>query len=206
MYFCRNNKRVKQRRKGRKDVFKIKNVFYSSFIFALSAPLRETNMAKHTLEISYDYDFLLIGISSHEKDYRICWALNKKLGIDLVKQDSLEIKGKKQTTPSYFSFFIFDKEEDFLEYSVIANFSENKALVTKENTLFNEDDTSKKDQSENELLIPEQKQMNYFFMVRGEVDDDEAEELVKSIKEIDVVQTAIRIDVTQLKSKQNLIF
>ncbi len=163
-------------------------------------------MAKHTLEISYDYDFLLIGISSHEKDYRICWALNKKLGIDLVKQDSLEIKGKKQTTPSYFSFFIFDKEEDFLEYSVIANFSENKALVTKENTLFNEDDKSKKDQSENELLIPEQKQMNYFFMVRGEVDDDEAEELVKNIKEIDVVQTAVRIDVTQLKSKQNLIF
>lgn len=163
-------------------------------------------MAKHTLEVSYDYEFLLIGISSHEKDYRICWALNKKLELDLKKIESLEIKGKKQTTPSYFSFFVFDKEEDFLEYSVIANFSENKSLDSKNNSLFGATIDSNEHHSENELLIPEQKQMNYFFVVRGEVDDDEAEEIVKKIKEIDVVLTAIRIDPTQLKSKQNLIF
>ena len=163
-------------------------------------------MAKHTLDISYDYDFLLIGISSHEKDYRICWALNKKLGLDLVKTDSLEIKGKKQTTPSYFSFFVFDKEEDFLEYSVIANLSENKALASKDNTIFKGDKLIEDNKSENELLIPEQKQMNYFFVIRGEVDDVTADELIKKIKEIDVVQTAIRIDVKQLKSKQNLIY
>lgn len=163
-------------------------------------------MTKHTLDISYDYDFLLIGISSHEKDYRICWALNKKLGLDLTKQNSLEIKGKKQTTPSFFSFFVFDKAEDFLEYSVIANFSENKSLVSKDYTLFKEDKAKQDNQSENELLIPEQKQMNYFFVVRGEVDDDEADELVKKIKEIDVVQTAMRIDVKQLKSKNNLVY
>ena len=164
-------------------------------------------MAKHTLDITYDYEFLLIGISSHEKDYRICWALNKKLGIDLVKQNSLEIKGKKQTTPSYFSFFLFEKEEDFLEYSVIANFSENKALASNNNTLFaKEDKTTDHHHSENELLLPEQKQMNYFLIIRGEVDDGEADELVRKIKELEMVQTAIRIDVTQLKSKQNLIF
>ena len=164
-------------------------------------------MAKHTLDITYDYEFLLIGISSHEKDYRICWALNKKLGIDLVKQNSLEIKGKKQTTPSYFSFFLFEKEEDFLEYSVIANFSENKALASNNNTLFaKEDKTTDHHHSENELLLPEQKQMNYFLIIRGEVDDGEADELVRKIKELEMVQTAIRIDVTRLKSKQNLIF
>lgn len=162
-------------------------------------------LAKHTLEVSYNFDFLLIGISSHEKDYRICWALNKKLGLDLKKTDSLEIKGKKQTTPSFFSFFVFDKEEDFLEYSVIANFSENKSMDLKTHSLFGMDDASEH-HSENELLIPEQKQMNYFLVVRGELEDDAVDELVKHIKEIDVVQTAVRIDPTQLKSKQNLIF
>ena len=162
-------------------------------------------LAKHTLEVSYDYDFLLIGISSHEKDYRICWALNKKLSLDLKKTDSLEIKGKKQTTPSYFSFFIFDKEEDFLEYSVIANFSESKSMDIKTHSLFGMEDANEH-HSENELLIPEQKQMNYFLVVRGEMEDDAVDELVKQIKEIDVVQTAVRIDATQLKSKQNLIF
>lgn len=162
-------------------------------------------MAKHTLDISYDYDFLLIGISSHEKDYRICWALNKKLSLDLKKTDSLEIKGKKHTTPSYFSFFVFDKEEDFLEFSVIANFSENKTMDLKSNSLFGLEDENEH-HSDNELLIPEQKQMNYFFVVRGEITDEQADELVKQIREIDVVLTAMRIDATQLKSKQNLIF
>jgi hypothetical protein len=164
-------------------------------------------LAKHTLEVSYDYDFLLIGISSHEKDYRICWALNKKLGLDLKKTDSLEIKGKKHTTPSYFSFFVFDKEEDFLEYSVIANFSENKSMDMKTHSLFGVDDDNEH-HSENELLIPEQKQMNYFFVIRGdgEITEEFADDLVKQIKEIDVVLTAVKIDATQLKSKQNLIF
>lgn len=164
-------------------------------------------MAKHTLEIEYDYDFVLIGISSHEKDYRFCWALNNKLNLELVKQDSLEIKGKKQTTPSYFSFFTFDDADQFTEYSVLANFSESKSLTTAENTLF-ETAGKPKDggQSENEFLIPEHKQMNYFFVIRGELENEEVDELIKQIKEIDIVLTAVRIDAKSLKSKQNLIF
>ncbi|MCW3083217.1 MAG: hypothetical protein JWP12_583 [Bacteroidetes bacterium] len=159
-------------------------------------------MVKHTLEIEHDYDFVLIGISSHEKDYRFCWALNNKLKLELVKQDSLEIKGKKQTTPSYFSFFTFDDEDQYTEYSVIANFSESKALAANENTLFGAQDATE----ENEFLIPEHKQMNYFFVIRGELEDEEVEELMKQIREIDMVLTTIRIDAKSLKSKQNLIF
>lgn len=163
-------------------------------------------MAKHTLEIEYDFDFLLIGISSHEKDYRICWALNNKLGLNLVKQDSFEIKDKKASTPSYFSFFNEVNEEAFREYSVIANFSENKKLAIAENTLFGMDDGGSSDHSENNLLIPEQKQMNYFFILRGELEDEEVNELLKQIKSIDIVLTAVRIDPKSLRSKQNLIF
>ena len=161
-------------------------------------------MAKHTLEIEYDFDFVLIGISSHEKDYRFCWALNKKLGLELVKNESLEIKGKKQTTPSYFSFFTFDDEDQYTEYSVVANFSESKALAVKEdNTLFAAEPSR---ESENEYLVPEQKQMNYFLIIRGEWDDEEVEELLKQVREIDIVLTAVRIDAKSLKSKQNLVF
>lgn len=165
-------------------------------------------MGKHTLEIEYDYDFVLIGISSHEKDYRFCWALNNRLKLELSKKDSLEIKGKKQKTPSYFSFFNFDDVDQYMEYSVIANFSENKSLVLSENTLFfGEPAASKKnDHSENEFLIAEHKQMNYLFVIRGEMEDVKVEELIRQIKEIDIVLTAIRIDANSLKSKQNLIF
>lgn len=163
-------------------------------------------MGKHTLEIEYDYDFVLIGISSHEKDYRFCWALNNKLKLELSKKESLEIKGKKQTTPSYFSFFTFDDQDQYTEYSVLANFSESKSLAVTENTLFGPAGKSKEEQSENEFLIPEHKQMNYFFVIRGELDNDEVEELIQQIRGIDIVLTAIRIDPKNLRSKQNLIF
>jgi hypothetical protein len=160
-------------------------------------------LAKHTLEIEFDYDFVLIGISSHEKDYRICWTLNNALNLQLAKQESLEIKGKKQTTPSFFSFFLFEKQDEFIDYAVIANLSESKTVEQTTNTLFGSLDEN---ESDNEYLIPEQKQMNYFFVIRGEIENEEVNEIIQQIKEIENVQTAVRIDVKSLRSKQNLIF
>ena len=139
-------------------------------------------MKKHLLEIEYDFDFVLIGISSHEKDYRICWALNQKLGLELIKTDPLEIKDKKQEDASSFSLFVCERPDEFMEYLIIAN------------------------RSEKGLLIPEQKQMDYFFVIKGEMDDEQIEEMVNKIKEINFVLTAVRIDPSVLKSKQNLIF
>ncbi len=162
-------------------------------------------MGKHTLEIQYDYDFVLIGISSHEKDYRLCWALNNKFGIELIKVDSLEIKGKKQETPSFFSLFTYDHPDGFFEYTVVANLSESKTGVGKETTLFGSN-AKPQAYAENEFLIPEQKQMNYFLIIKGEVNESEVQTMVKKIREIDLVLTAIQMDATQLKSKHNLIF
>ncbi len=162
-------------------------------------------MAKHTLKIEDDYDFVLIGISSHEKEYRICWALNNKFDFEFTKTNSLEIKGKKQDTPSYFSLFKYEAEEEFKDYFVLANLSENKSVEHKNYTLF-EGENKESRSSENELLIPEHKQMNYFFVIKGDVNADEIEETIKKIKEIDMVLTAVNIDVALLKSKQNLIF
>ncbi len=139
-------------------------------------------MKKYLLEIEYDFDFVLIGISSHEKDYRICWALNNKLGLELIKTDMLEIKDKKQDDVSDFSLFLCERPDEFMEYLIIAN------------------------RSEKGLLIPEQKQMDYFFMIKGEIDDEKVNDIIDKIKEINFVLTAIRINPSLLKSKQNLIF
>lgn len=139
-------------------------------------------MKKHLLEIEYDFDFVLIGISSHEKDYRISWAINNKLGLDLIKTDPLEIQDKKQEEASGFSLFVCDRPDEFMEYLVIAN------------------------RSEKGLLIPEQKQMDYFFVIKGEIENEKIAVMIDKIKEINFVLTAIRIDPALLKSKQNLIF
>ena len=55
-------------------------------------------MAFHTLEIEDEYDFEIIGVSSHEKDYRLAWSLNKSLGWRLVCIEDAVVEGKRSTT------------------------------------------------------------------------------------------------------------
>lgn len=55
-------------------------------------------MAFHTLEIEDEYDFEIIGVSSHEKDYRLAWSLNKTLGWRLVRVADVVVEGKRSTT------------------------------------------------------------------------------------------------------------
>lgn len=162
-------------------------------------------MGKHILNIEYDYDFVLIGISSHEKDYRLCWALNNVLELELTKAESLEIKAKKQNNPSFFSLFQYENTDEFREYFILANTSENRQLADKEHTLFNTS-TQETVTTDSGILIPEHRQIDYFLIIRGEMDDDTIDQLVSRLKAIDLVLTAVRIDVSNLKSKQNLLF
>lgn len=162
-------------------------------------------MGKHTLKIEYDFDFVLIGISSHEKDYRLCWALNNALELDLIKIDSLEIKQKKDNKPSFFSLFHFENPDEFKEFFIVSNLSEDKQFVSDNLTLFNKGPKGAQS-TENEILIPEQKQMDYFFIIRGELDDVNVNEYIKKIKKVDFVLTAVEIDAAELKSKSNLVF
>lgn len=162
-------------------------------------------MGKHTLKIEYDFDFVLIGISSHEKDYRLCWALNNALELDLIKIDSLEIKQKKDNKPSFFSLFHFENPDEFKEFFIVSNLSEDKQFVSDNLTLFNKGPKGAQS-TENGILIPEQKQMDYFFIIRGELDDVDVNEYIKKIKKVDFVLTAVEIDAAGLKSKSNLVF
>jgi hypothetical protein len=177
---------------------------YSSCLIYKFTAAKDFQLGKHTLKIEYDYDFVLIGISSHEKDYRLCWALNNALDIELTKTESLEIKTKKQVPSSFFSLFKYEDANEFKEYFVLANLSENKQHVSKERTLFNKE--AKGASSTDGILIPEHKQMDYFFVIRGEVQERDLENLLAKLKDVDLILTAIRINVEGLKSKSNLVF
>ena len=40
---------------------------------------------KHILEIPYELDYIVLGINSHAKEYKLCWIVNKTLQLDLAK-------------------------------------------------------------------------------------------------------------------------
>lgn len=140
-------------------------------------------MAKLSLDIEFDYDFLLIGISCHEKDYRLCWAINKQLGIELSKEPDLEIKGKKQVETTGHSLFMFVDEEHYIEYFVITNRS-----------------------AQGGMLVPEHKQADFLLKVTGAVTPEQKDHILAGLKKLPMVLTSFSINPNVLKSKQNLVF
>jgi hypothetical protein len=137
-------------------------------------------MSKMVLTIEEDYDFSLIGISCHSKDYRLCWELNKILNTDLIRIKDYDINKKNEKKS--FSFYEFIDESNYLEYFFISN------------------------RSKNGFLIPEQNKVDFFILIRGSTSDSLTKEVVGKINSLPLVLTSFNIDPTQLRSKQNLLF
>ena len=77
---------------------------------------------KYLLEEEYDYEFRLIGISCHAKDYRLCWSLNRFLGLGLIKEDqNLSIIEEGLFGGSTHSMYSWYDEENHHEYFLITN-------------------------------------------------------------------------------------
>ena len=138
-------------------------------------------MAKYKLEWDEDYDFDLIGICSNHAEYRLTWALNKLLGIELQKEEDY-IVGHKKDGDYRFSFYSYYDQETHVSYYLLRNVS----------------DTFKR-------LIPEKDQIDFFLILKDNV-EIEPSDVVESIKPSETVQTAFVFNVEELKSKDNLVF
>ena len=137
-------------------------------------------MPKVILSLEEDYEFILIGISSHTKDYRLCRELNLGLCIDLLRVGDLEISQKEEIKA--FSFYEFVDEDNYLEYYLISNLSSSG------------------------YLIPEQKKVDFFLMLKGNISIDLKDDIICKINSLSLVLTSFNLDPNQLKSKQNLLF
>ncbi len=138
---------------------------------------------KLTLDIDYDYEFLLIGISCHSRDYKLCWAINKQLGFNFIKDDELVLPIKKNQTATSFSKFSYSDEDKRLHYILMSN------------------------KGTNDYLVPEQKkQADYLLKIEGLLTRSEQEEILNKLKQVETIQLAFIIEIEELKSKQNLIF
>ena len=139
-------------------------------------------MTKFQLDVDYDFEFRLIGISCHARDYRLCWSLNNSLGLQLEKvyrENANE--GLKKNGVDIESFFLYNDKEGRISYQLLLN------------------------KHNNNLLLPEQKMADYLLIIDG-INETHFEGLMKKLKQTDSVIAAFVIDVQSLKSKENLIF
>jgi hypothetical protein len=137
-------------------------------------------MSKILLSIEEDYDFILIGVSCHTKDYRLCWEINKSLNSDLKRTEDLEISKKGEV--NFFSFYEYIDEDNYIEYYLISNLGSNG------------------------YLIPEQKKVDFFLLLKGNTSTNQAKDIIGRINSLSLVLTSFKIDPNQLKSKHNLLF
>lgn len=137
-------------------------------------------MSKHLLLDDFDYDFFVIGITCHAKDYRLCWAINKLLNINLEKDTDIELTSKKGKTSKHSCYYYLD---DFTEkeYRLISN------------------------KSESNLLVKEQKQAD-FYLLLYENDNETVKEILSELRTINIILMCFEVNITTLKSKENLLF
>jgi len=136
----------------------------------------------HKLAFKPEYQFLLIGISSHQNDYRISWAINKQFNLKLSKTENLKIFNEKLSVDQFFSLYTYEDENSLSLYNLIAN------------------------RCHNGFLMEELKNIDFLLQIYGETNDTFIKNLISGLKQIDIIITSFKIDPNTLKSRQKLLF
>ncbi len=140
------------------------------------------SMKKSRLEIEYNYDFELLGITSSARSYKLAWEINQALHVNLVKKEDL----KMSTRDGDFFFAFYSHQSAVNTVNLFRNRS-------------NETDTK------GTYLVPEHPHLDYILYARGneEVKGSRLQELLREIPSIELVAF---IPLAALKSKDNFIF
>jgi hypothetical protein len=137
-------------------------------------------VAVYHLDIEEDYyDFELVGISSHEKDYRLAWAMNRKLNWKLSRRADIVLVQKYAESRHAQFRYVHPVEQ------TIITLIDNK--------------------TEDGFLLPELQQFDYVL----KIDDaykaaDDA--FYRKLRTVPFVLAVHVLDIARLKSKQNLIY
>jgi hypothetical protein len=157
-------------------------------------------MAIHKIHIN-DFvsdDYELIAVHSSLDDYKLAYCLNKVLCVQLSKNLAyVEIAIPEGR--SAFSNYIFDDKKNDVVWTLI----ENKTTIINSNkqttSLFEQVDITV-------FLLPEFKKADYLIKIENIDYGFDSESIIDKIQEIKNVNMAYPIDLTNLKSKNNLIF
>lgn len=136
-------------------------------------------MTKYRLEWEDETDFLAFGIASHQKDFRLAWALNGVLHCDFNRVEDYQISSAKGI--SSHTHFRWTEAENHFSYHLIVN------------------------RGETAYMLPELKQADYVFVIKGMLDALDTDGIKRQINQSEMVLAAFEVDETNAKSIQNLI-
>jgi hypothetical protein len=127
------------------------------------------------LKIESKINFKVIGISSHENDYRLVWSINEKLRLQFLRINNLVIHHQKLKEDLEFSRYLFDDSDRYVKYYLINNHNPDG------------------------YLFPELKNLDFLIQIIGEINDTELKAFEKKLKTVDVVSTAFILQPEKIK-------
>jgi hypothetical protein len=140
-------------------------------------------MKKAKLQIEPTFDFELLGIVSPIREYRMAWLVNQELELNLVKVDDLELEFLNSEKLEIAQYFL-SLPHGFIQLL------KNKALNSVQQLAY---------------LVPELKNLDYFLLVQDETEQLDLSNFMEKLSRNPLVQSIVRIDISKLKSKENLL-
>jgi hypothetical protein len=128
------------------------------------------------LKVEEDFNYRLIGISSHENDYRLVWAINNQLKMKFVRIGNLVMHNKKHGADLEFSRFFFEDEDRYLKYYLFSN------------------------RCPDGILFPEIRNMDFIIQVIGELTEDDFNLITKELKSITILSALFVLQPDKIKN------
>ncbi len=141
-------------------------------------------MRKQKLLIDFEFDFDVYGIVSTFKDYKLAWHINKDLHVNLSKKKDISIQ-------------FVDGELVISNYKYETDNSELQLLRNKSYELLGGD---------NQYLVPEMHRMDYFITLQGDINGWTIQEIQNRLQSTKGIDFVMKMDLDNLKSKENFIF
>jgi len=135
------------------------------------------------LIFEYDYDFMVVGLVSSVKEFKLAWYINKSLGISLCKSLELEYDFLKNSKISISNFTF---ETEYSSFRLLKNRSVAFINTTKP------------------YLLPDLKNYDYFALLQGEF-AAYYHDNVKKLKEIPIIEMVRLLELEKIKDKENLL-
>lgn len=156
-----------------------------------------------SLEDEMDEDFALVAIHCSEEEYKLAYLLNLNLDLKLKRRKvDLDFTFKGIVVP----FPIYDFEDTFSHNSfflVKNKIRKEELMVAQAGGLFSLEVSNK---STIHYLLPEFKKVDYLLKIYSDLNREQLKDFVSKIYNIKQVISAYTIEISDVKSKNNLIF
>lgn len=156
---------------------------YPGFIL-ISPYMPITKFRLVTLKAVDDFfhDAHLIGIISRQKEYQLCWEINRMLGFKFKMNNELEVMLVKKEKKCFFTVYEFDEPMRFTTHYLYNN------------------------HYKGEFLLPELKHIDFIWLIKGEYyNEEEIKWLTEAIRSMVNIQLVSLIKPAELKNRENLI-